>query len=236
MSSNVPDSRAVPEDRARRFIGVAIHAGHPYSSKFEHQSPIHCFEPLMQKPKDIETPCQGQIIVLVGLMGAGKSCVGRRIAQQLDIPFVDADAEVEEAAGCSIADIFERYGEEEFRDGERRVIARLLEGPPSVLATGGGAFIDPQTRDLIKKNAVSVWLRADLDTLVDRTSGRSHRPLLNGGNPRDVLSNLMDVRYPIYAEADVTVDTGPDSANVTCGRVINALLELKKCQIETVRQ
>lgn len=186
----------------------------------------------MPKTNDIENPCEGQIIVLVGLMGAGKSCVGRRVAQRLNIPFVDADAEVEEAAGCSIADIFEQYGEAEFRDGERRVIARLLEGPPSVLATGGGAFIDEQTRDLIKKNAVSVWLRADLDTLVDRTAGRTHRPLLNAGNPRDVLSDLMDTRYPIYAEADVTVETGADSANVTCGRVISALAEVESCRPE----
>lgn len=164
-----------------------------------------------------------KIIVLVGLMGAGKSCVGRRIAQQLDIPFLDADAEVEAAAGCSIVDIFERYGEEEFRDGERRVIARLLDGPLSVIATGGGAFIDEQTRKLIRENAMSVWLRADLDTLVSRTAGRTHRPLLNGENPREVLSSLIDERYPIYAEADVTVDTGADSANVTCARVLDAI-------------
>ncbi len=190
----------------------------------------------MPNPKDTNNPCEDQIIVLVGLMGAGKSCVGRRVAQRLGIPFVDADAEVEEAAGCSIADIFERYGEAEFRDGERRVIARLLEGPPSVLATGGGAFIDDQTRDLIKKNAVSVWLRADLDTLVDRTAGRSHRPLLNAGNPRDVLASLMDARYPVYAEADVTVDTGADSANVTCGRVISALADLERSHSETAAQ
>lgn len=165
----------------------------------------------------------GQIIVLVGLMGAGKSCVGRRVAQRLGVPFVDADAEVEEAAGCSIADIFEKYGEEAFRDGERRVIARLLDGPTSVIATGGGAFIDEQTRALIQDKGVSVWLRADLDTLVDRTSGRSHRPLLNAGDPRDVLSNLIDQRYPIYATADAVVDTGSDSVNATCARVLAAI-------------
>lgn len=164
-----------------------------------------------------------KIIVLVGLMGAGKSCVGRRVAQRLGVPFVDADAEVEEAAGCSITDIFEKYGEKAFRDGERRVIARLLDGPTSVIATGGGAFIDEQTRKMIRDKGVSVWLRADLDTLVARTSGRSHRPLLNAGDPKDVLSGLIDQRYPIYAKADVVVDTGEDSVNATCARVLAAI-------------
>ena len=162
-------------------------------------------------------------IVLVGLMGAGKSCVGRRVAQRLNIPFLDADAEVEAAAGCSIVDIFEQYGEDAFRDGERRVIARLLDGPTSVIATGGGAFVDEQTRALIIEKGLSVWLRADLDTLVARTSGRNHRPLLNNGNQRETLSALIDQRYPVYAEADLVIDTGSDSANVTCSRVIDAL-------------
>ncbi len=166
------------------------------------------------------------MIVLVGLMGAGKSCVGRRVAQRLDIPFVDADAEVETAAGRSIADIFERYGEEAFRDGERRVIARLLDGPPSVLATGGGAFVDNETRKLILDKGISVWLRADLNTLVERTVGRTHRPLLNKGDPKATLSKLMDIRYPIYAEADIVVDTGSDSATVTSNRVICAVADL----------
>jgi shikimate kinase len=168
---------------------------------------------------------QDTIIVLVGLMGAGKSCVGRRLALRLDIPFIDADMEVEAAAGCSIVDIFEQYGEEAFRDGERRVIARLLDGPPSIIATGGGAFIDEQTSALIADKALSVWLRADLETLVSRTSGRSHRPLLNDSDPREILSALIDQRYPVYAEADIVVDTGLDSANVTCERVIDALAD-----------
>ncbi|NKB44928.1 MAG: shikimate kinase [Alphaproteobacteria bacterium] len=167
-----------------------------------------------------------RIIVLVGLMGAGKSCVGRRVAQRLSVPFLDADAEVEAAAGCSIVDIFEQYGEEAFRDGERRVIARLLDGPPSVIATGGGAFVDDQTRALINEKGLSVWLRADLETLVSRTSGRNHRPLLNNGDQRETLAALIDQRYPVYAEADLTIDTGSDSANVTCSRVIDALATL----------
>lgn len=174
--------------------------------------------PQPQPPSRLE-----KMVVLVGLMGAGKSCVGRRVAQRLNIPFVDADAEVEVAAGCSIADIFAQYGEEAFRDGERRVIARLLDGSPSVLATGGGAFIDDQTRKLILDKAISVWLRADLDTLVHRTSGRTHRPLLNQGDPKETLAKLMDQRYPIYAQADIVVDTGSDSATITCNRVMEAL-------------
>ena len=169
------------------------------------------------------TPTVDRMIVLVGLMGAGKSCIGRRVAQRLSIPFVDADAEVETAAGCSVADIFAQYGEEAFRDGERRVIARLLDGPPAVLATGGGAFMDEETRKLILDGSISVWLRADLDTLLERTAGRSHRPLLNHGDPKETLSKLIDQRYPIYAEANVVVDTGSDSATVTCNRVIEAL-------------
>lgn len=164
-----------------------------------------------------------KIVVLVGLMGAGKSCVGRRVAQRLGVPFVDADAEVEEAAGCSIADIFEKYGEDAFRDGERRVIARLLDGPTSVIATGGGAFIDDQTRALINEKGIAVWLRADLDTLVARTSGRTHRPLLNAGEPKEILSDLIERRYPIYADADIVVDTGSDGVNMTSTRVIEAL-------------
>jgi shikimate kinase len=181
--------------------------------------------PFMTQPPPSSNPTLvvDQMIVFVGLMGAGKSCVGRRVAQRLEIPFLDADSEVEAAAGCSIADIFKQYGEVSFRDGERRVIARLLDGPPAVLATGGGAFIDAETRTLILNKSASVWLRADLDTLVARTSGRTHRPLLNEGDPRATLARLIDSRYPIYSEANIVVDTGNDSASATCNRVIDAL-------------
>ncbi len=165
-------------------------------------------------------------IVLVGLMGAGKSCIGRRLAQRLDVAFVDADAEIELAAGCTIAEIFEKYGEGAFRDGERRVMSRLLQGPPTILAAGGGAFMDAETRELIREHAVSVWLRADLDTLAARTKGRGHRPLLNAGDPRETLAKLIEVRYPVYAEADITVDTGADNPNLTCVRVIEALAKI----------
>jgi shikimate kinase len=164
-------------------------------------------------------------VVLVGLMGAGKSCVGRRLATSLDRPFVDADDEIVKAAGLTIADIFELYGEAAFRDCERKVMARLLDGPPCVLAAGGGAFMDADTRALIRERAVSVWLRADLDILVSRTAGRPHRPLLNTGDPRAILKALMDERYPVYAEADVTVQTGAESADHTVRRVLDALTE-----------
>lgn len=170
-------------------------------------------------------PWSGRTIVLVGLMGAGKSCVGRRLAARIGRPFIDADAEIELAAGCTIAEIFDKLGEAGFREGERRVMARLLEGPPSVLASGGGAFIDPDTRRLIVGKGISVWLRAELDVLVKRTAGRDHRPLLKAGDPREALSRLMEKRHPIYAEADVTVDTADQPADATVDRVLGALRE-----------
>ena len=171
-------------------------------------------------------PALTKTIVLVGLMGAGKSCIGRRLAQRLNVSFVDADAEIEQAAGCTIAEIFEKYGEAAFRDGERRVMARLLQGPPTILAAGGGAFMDAETRELIRSYGISVWLRADLDTLAARTKGRNHRPLLNAGDPRDTLAKLIEIRYPVYAEANIVVDTGADNPNVTCARVVEALANI----------
>lgn len=152
-------------------------------------------------------------LVLVGLMGAGKSSIGRRLAVRLDTPFHDADQAIEEAAGCSIADIFERHGEAAFRDVERKVIARLIDGPPHVLATGGGAFMDPTTRAAIREHGLSIWLRAELQVLLRRVQRRSDRPLLKQGNPREVMSRLMAERHPIYAEADMTIDT-PDALHV----------------------
>jgi len=147
-------------------------------------------------------------IVLVGLMGAGKSSVGRRLAKALELPFVDADQEIEEAAGCTIADYFAEYGEAAFREGERRVIERLLEGPLQVLATGGGAFMNEATRQRILERGISIWLRADLPVLIDRVARRSDRPLLKGGDPARILADLMAVRYPVYAEADLMVESG----------------------------
>jgi shikimate kinase len=162
-------------------------------------------------------------IVMVGLMGAGKTSIGRRLAQRLGLAFVDADHEIETAAGCTIEEIFERYGETAFRDGERRIIHRLLERPPHVLATGGGAFMDPETRARIKAEGISVWLKADLEVLVRRVSRRGNRPLLKRGDPREVLAKLMEQRYPIYAEADICIDSVDAPAESTVERVIEAI-------------
>ncbi len=162
-------------------------------------------------------------LVLVGLMGAGKSSVGRRLAQKLDLPFVDADLEIENAAGCSIEDFFELYGEDEFRDGERRVIARLLDGPVQVIATGGGAFITEETRNKISETAISIWLKADISTLVDRVSRRGGRPLLKDAPPEDVLNDLIEKRYPFYALADITVESSDGSTWDTVDRALDAL-------------
>jgi shikimate kinase len=149
-------------------------------------------------------------------MGAGKSTVGRRLAAALRLPFHDADQAIETAAGCSISDFFDRYGEAAFRDGERKVIRRLLDGPRHVLATGGGAFMDPTTRALIKEKGLSVWLRANIDLLMERVTKRPTRPLLKNDDPRATMERLMAERYPIYAEADITVDSngGPHDAIV----------------------
>src|SRR5689334_2048054 len=138
-------------------------------------------------------------VALVGMMGAGKSSVGRRLAAKLDVPFRDVDSEIETAAGCSISEIFERYGEPAFRDGERRVIARLLGEPPHVMATGGGAFVDAKTRANIRDTSVSVWIRAPVDILLQRVKRRDNRPLLKTGDPREILERLLAEREPIYA-------------------------------------
>lgn len=165
-------------------------------------------------------------VALVGLMGSGKSSVGLRLAKALQADFIDADDEIKAAAGRTIAEIFEQYGEVEFRALERRVIARLMNETPKVIATGGGAFMDPDTRDVVGRNAVSVWLKADLDVLVSRTAGRTHRPLLNSGDPRQILSNLIDARYPIYALADVAVEsTAGISHERMADRIISALAQ-----------
>ncbi len=168
-------------------------------------------------------PAPPRTIVLVGLMGVGKSNIGRRLAARLGLPFVDADAEIEAAAGETIEEIFRRRGEAAFRDGERRVIARLLDGPIHVLAAGGGAFMDPQTRARIRESGISVWLRADIDVLLARVARRDNRPLLKAGDPRTILTELMEKRYPIYAEADITVDSVEGPPESTLGRVIAAL-------------
>jgi shikimate kinase len=168
-------------------------------------------------------PCR--TIVLVGLMGAGKTRIGRRIATRLRLPFTDSDRVIEAAAGETIEEIFAKRGEGVFRDGERRVILRLLGEPVHVLATGGGAFMDPSTRATIAARAVSVWLRADLDVLAARVARRSDRPLLKAGDPRAILADLIERRHPIYGEADVVVDSSDGSPEATATRVISALAD-----------
>ncbi len=164
-------------------------------------------------------------------MGAGKTTVGRRLAVRLGCEFVDADDEIVKAAGCSVQEIFETYGEQAFRDVERRVIARLLENGAQVLATGGGAFINAETQDAIRMHGISIWLRADLDTLVSRTIGRAGRPLLKDKDPTDILKNLMEERYPVYAGADIVIETGEGPPDEVVEVVIERLAAPRKASI-----
>ncbi len=164
-------------------------------------------------------------IVLVGLMGAGKTSVGRRLAARLRLPFRDADEEIEKAAGCSIEDIFALYGEPAFRDGERKVIARLLGEGPQVLATGGGAFCDAQTRARIRADAIAIWLKAEVEELYRRVCHQTHRPLLKKGDPLETLRRLTEVRYPLYAEAHIHVESGSEPPEETVDAVLRKLLE-----------
>jgi shikimate kinase len=166
----------------------------------------------------------GRPLVLVGMMGAGKTTVGRRLANRLGRRFIDSDEEVEKAAGMSIEDIFKLHGEDDFRAGEVKVIARLLKEEAIVLGTGGGAFINPETRALVKSSAVSVWIKADFEILFARVSRRSNRPLLKTPNPRETLQRLMEARYPIYAEADVTVVSRDVPQDQVATEVIEALI------------
>lgn len=165
----------------------------------------------------------GRPIVLVGLMGVGKTTIGRRLAKRLDVPFVDADHEIEAAAGMPISEIFERYGEPYFRDGERRVIARLIDGVPRVIATGGGAFMNAETRALILEQATTIWLDSDIDTLAERVGRRSDRPLLAGRDARTVLRDLAAVRNPIYALAPIHVMSHPAPHEETVDAIVKRL-------------
>lgn len=169
-------------------------------------------------------------VVLVGLMGAGKTRIGRALAQELTLPFVDADHEIEAAAGCSVADIFDRYGEAAFRDGERKIMQRLLDDAPHVIATGGGAFMNEQTRGLIKEKAISIWLNAPVDVLHERTSRSTHRPLLNNGDSFQILTDLHEKRSPIYAQADIEIDSGAASVQKTVKAIVQSIHDYKKEQ------
>ena len=162
-------------------------------------------------------------VALVGMMGAGKTSVGKRLAARLGVPFKDADHEIEAAAGLIVAEIFEKHGEPEFRSGERRVIARLLSEPPLVLATGGGAYMDPATRAAMKERAFTVWLRAPIELLLARTAKRQTRPLLNNSDPRGTLERLLEQRAPVYAEADYVVDCVDGPKDVAVEQVMTML-------------
>ncbi|MBV1901941.1 MAG: shikimate kinase [Kordiimonadaceae bacterium] len=165
-------------------------------------------------------------IVLVGLMGVGKTTVGRRLAKKLGLDFVDSDFEIEQAAGMSVSEIFEKYGEDDFRSGERRVMTRLLDGTPKVIATGGGAFINAETRALIKSNALTIWLDADTDILVERTGRRDTRPLLKEGNPEEILAKLAAERAPFYAEADLKIVSSEGLHDTVVNAILDALQAL----------
>lgn len=162
-------------------------------------------------------------IVLVGLMGAGKSTVGRRLAKRLGLPFVDSDVEIEEASGSTTAELFEQYGEHDFRDGERRLVARLVDGAVRVIATGGGAFIDPRTRELLNERAITVWLDAPVDVLAERTGRRNTRPLLRQGNRSATLARLSAERQPMYAEAQIHIRSGAGAHGDVVEAIVSAL-------------
>jgi shikimate kinase len=162
-------------------------------------------------------------LVLVGLMGVGKSTVGRRLARRLGLPFVDSDSEIEGAAGFPAAEVFERYGEQDFRDGERRLVARLLEGEVRVIATGGGAYVDPGTRKLLNERAITVWLDAPIDILTERTSRRDTRAQLRNGDPKSVLERLAKERRPSYSEAHIHVKSGDGAHNDVVDAIVSAL-------------
>ena len=176
---------------------------------------------------EIKTALGGRSVVLVGMMGAGKSTIGRRLSTRLGLPFLDADTEIETAAGMSIPDIFESRGEPDFRDGEARVIARLLDSGPAVLATGGGAFMRQETRDRIRDKAVSIWLKADIDIIMRRVKRRSDRPLLRNADPEATVGRLISAREPVYQLADLTVwsrDVPHEKIVDECVRALHGLL------------
>lgn len=166
-----------------------------------------------------------KIILLVGLIGSGKTSVGKRLAQKLGLPFVDGDQEIEKAAGLSVIDVFKCFGQEEYRAGEERIMKRLLQGEPCVLASGGGAFVAEQTRKLAQKNALTIWLKADIDTLYSRTTGRKRRPFLQCSDSKikNKLQTYIDEEYPYYSEADIVVETQNEAVENTVDRVFHAI-------------
>jgi shikimate kinase len=178
-----------------------------------------------QSLSEIKAALGSRSIVMVGLMGCGKSAVGRRLATRLGLPFVDADEEIEKAAGKTIEDIFAEHGEPYFREGERKVLARLLRSGPQVLATGGGAFMNSESREAIAHAGISIWLKAELALLVRRVAKRNNRPLLKNGDPEVVLQTLIDTRYPLYAEANITVESRDVPHEVIVAEIVERLGE-----------
>lgn len=168
---------------------------------------------------------KNKIILLVGLMGSGKTSVGKRLAKKLNLPFIDGDQEIEKAAGLSLIDVLKCFGEKEYRAGEARVMKRLLQGEPCVLASGGGSFVAEQTRKLAKEHAITIWLKADIDILYNRTAGRKHRPFLEGAEDhlKNKLESYIKEEYPYYSEADIIVETKEEQVDNTVNRVIAAL-------------
>ncbi|MDZ4791906.1 MAG: shikimate kinase [Hyphomicrobiales bacterium] len=192
------------------------------------QQPLDNPKPLRPSPVSpgvIAGALGGRSIALIGLMGAGKSAIGRRLAARLDLPYADADTEIEAAAGESVESIFAHHGEAAFRDGERRVIARLLDLGSIVLATGGGAYMNVETRERLRQRAITVWLRAELAVLLNRVARRDNRPLLKIGDPRAVMERLIAERYPIYAHADLTVESRDVAHEVIVDEIITGLLD-----------
>jgi shikimate kinase len=178
-----------------------------------------CIAPDVEKLTDrLDRP-----IVLVGLMGAGKSTVGRRLAKRLGLPFVDSDSEIEEAAGLSTAEVYEKFGEKDFRDGERRLVARLIDGAVRVIATGGGAYVDPRTRELLNDRAITVWLDAPVDILTERTGRRDTRPLLRNGDREGTLQRLSQERGPAYSEAHIHIKSGSGAHRDVVDSIVEAL-------------
>ncbi len=175
---------------------------------------------------DIRAKLGKRSVVIVGLMGAGKSTIGKRVAQMLGLSFIDADTEIEIVSRMTIPELFETYGEPEFRDLERRVIKRILRSGPRVLATGGGAFMNEATRKAIAKAGISVWLKAELDILMERVSRKGNRPLLKTADPRATMQKLMDERYPVYAQADVTIMSRDEKKDVMAAEVVEALAQM----------
>lgn len=174
-----------------------------------------------------------KIILLVGMMGCGKTTLGKVLSRRLNLPFIDSDKEIEKASGCSISDLFATYGEEEFRRGEERIMARLLtESKPCVLSSGGGAFLSLKTQAIAKKHAISVWIRADVDLLSHRTEGRKHRPLVPAKDNKKAIERLVKECYPLYANADLTLDTHPEPISKTVQRLLRLLTQNKAVRIQ----